>query len=355
MEALGGAKFIGLHITVFTITALLSRPFSGKLTDSIGRIPVMIFGAAVGIVAGVLYPLALTITGFLIVRLIHGLSTGFKPTATSAFVADVVSSKERGIAMGYYGLFTSTGMAIGPMIGPYISEQYGINALFYASSVMSFLSVAVIFGMKETLPETQKLNAKMFKVKWNDFFEPRVLPVAITFLLTLIPFGIVLSIIPDLSDHLEIPNRGLFYSIFVVASLFVRLIAGKISDTHGRVPVLIVASFLIGVSMIIITLAQTQTMFYAGAIVFGIAAGMNGPTIFAWNIDRSLEEFRGRAMATLYIFLEFGIGFGALLSGWIYANDVSKFGYAFGIGAISAFMATIYLVWFHLKSVRNTN
>jgi len=355
MVALGGAKFIGLHITVFTITALLSRPFSGKLTDTIGRIPVMIFGAAIGILAGVLYPLALTISGFLIIRLIHGLSTGFKPTATSAFVADIVSSKERGIAMGYYGLFTSTGMAIGPMIGPYISEHYGINGLFYASSFVSFLSVAVIFGMKETLPEPQKLKANLFKVKWDDFFEIKVLPVAITFLLTLIPFGIVLSIIPDLSDHLGIPNRGLFYSIFVVASLFVRLIAGKVSDKHGRVPVLIVASFLIGVSMIIITYAQTQAMFYAGAIVFGIAAGMNGPTVFAWNIDRSDEKFRGRAMATLYIFLEFGIGFGALISGLIYANEVSRFGYAFGVGAVSAFLATIYLIVFHIRSLRKTS
>ena len=79
------------------------------------------------------------------------------------------------------------------MIGPYISENYGLDALFYASSFISFLSVAVIFGMKETLANTQKMKAKLFLVKWSDFYEVKVLPVAITFLLTLIPFGIVLS------------------------------------------------------------------------------------------------------------------------------------------------------------------
>ena len=349
LESIGGARFIGLHITVFTITALISRPFSGKLTDTIGRIPIMIVGAAVGIIAGFLYPLALTVSGFLLVRLFHGFSTGFKPTATSAYVADIVSSKERGIAMGYLGLFTSIGMAIGPMVGPYISDEFGMQGLFYSSSIVSFLSVAVIFGMKETLPKTEKLTAKLFLVKWDDFFEIKVLPVAITFLLTLIPFGIVLSLVPNLSDHLLIPNRGIFYTIFVVASLFVRLVAGKVSDKYGRVPVLILASFLIGVSMIIIGLATTQTMFYVAAIIFGIAAGMNGPTVFAWNIDRSDENHRGRAMATLYIFLEFGIGFGALVSGWIYQNNSDFFVYAFGFGAISAFLATIYLVYFQIK------
>ncbi len=352
LKSLGGSEYIGLHITVFTITALIARPFSGKLTDTIGRIPVMIIGAAVGVLSGLLYPFALTVFGFLVVRFIHGFSTGFKPTATSAYVADIVSSKERGIAMGYLGLFTSTGMAFGPMIGPYISENYGLDALFYASSFISFLSVAVIFGMKETLPNTQKMKAKLFLVKWSDFYEVKVLPVAITFLLTLIPFGIVLSLIPDLSDHLGISNRGTFYTIFVVSSLFVRLIAGKISDAHGRVPILIIASFLIGISMILIAYATTPIAFYVAATIFGIAAGMNGPTIFAWNIDRSDENHRGRAMATLYIFLEFGIGFGAMVSGWIYASDTNMFKYAFGFGAVSAFIATIYLVRFQIKSRR---
>jgi MFS family permease len=345
LRKLGGSEYIGLHITFFTITALIARPFSGKLTDTIGRIPVMIIGATVGVLSGFLYPLILTVSGFLFVRFLHGFSTGFKPTATSAFVADIVSPMERGIAMGYLGLFTSLGMAIGPIIGPHISAHFGLNTLFFSSSAMAFLSVAVIFGMKETLPNPQKIRLGLFKVSWNDFFEIRVLPVAITFLLSLIPFGIVLSLIPDLSDHLQIPNRGIFFTIFVVSSLVVRLVAGKVSDKYGRIPVLILGTALLGISMILIAYSTTPTLFYTASTIFGFASGMNGPTVFAWNIDRSHENHRGRAMATLYIFLEFGIGFGAMVSGWIYGNEISHLPAAFIFGSISAFLATLYLLY----------
>lgn len=354
LESLGGGQYKGLIISLFTVTALLSRPFSGKLTDTIGRIPVMIFGASIGIIAGVLYPVLATVSGFFFLRLFHGLSTGFKPTATAAFVSDVVSSKERGEAMGILGVFTSSGMALGPMIGSFASDYIGINGLFYLSAFISFLSVAVIFGMQETLPNKQKMKSHLLKVKFNDFFERNVLPVAITFLLTTIPFGIILTLIPDLSDHLGISNRGSFYTVFVVSSISVRFFAGKFSDIYGRVPVLIVAAFLIGVSVSIISFADSQFWFYTGGVLFGLAAGMNGPTIFAWNIDRSSEEHRGRAMSTLYIFLEFGIGSGAAISGFIYNNDPGMFKYAFGFGALTAFIAMLYLISFQIKSMKNS-
>ena len=353
LESIGGGEFKGLIISLFTVTALLSRPFSGKLTDTVGRIPVMIFGAAIGVIAAILYPVMASVTGFFVLRLFHGLSTGFKPTATSAFVSDVVGPTERGEAMGVLGVFTSTGMALGPMIGSYSINFIGINGLFYLSALMSFMSVAVIFGMKETLEHKEKMKLSLLKVKFNDFYEQNVIPVAITFLLTTIPFGIILTLIPDLSDHLGVANRGSFYTVFVVSSITVRFFAGKFSDTYGRVPVLITSSLLIGISITIISFADSQFLFYLGGVIFGLAAGMNGPTIFAWTIDRSNEKHRGRAMSTLYIFLEFGIGFGAAVSGFIHANDPGMFKYAFGFGAITAFMATAYLIYFKITESKN--
>ena len=352
LDSLGGGEYKGLIISLFTLTALISRPFSGKLTDTIGRIPVMIIGATVALIAGLLYPVLATVSGFLFLRLFHGFSTGFKPTATAAYISDIVNPKQRGEAMGVYGVFASSGMAIGPMIGSFASTYIGMNGVFYLSAFMSFLSVAVIVGMKETLPNKQKMSLKHFKVKFSDFYEKDVFPVAITFLLTTIPFGIILTLIPDLSDHLEISNRGTFFSIFVVASITVRFIAGKVSDKYGRVPVLITSSFLIGVSVTIISLATSTPLFYAGGILFGLAAGMNSPTIFAWTIDRSNEKHRGRAMSTLYMFLEFGIGSGAAISGYIYGNDPEMFNYAFGFGAMTAFIACGYLIHFHFFGIQ---
>ena len=44
LTSMGGAEYKGLIISLFTLTAGISRPFSGKLTDTVGRMPVMVIG-----------------------------------------------------------------------------------------------------------------------------------------------------------------------------------------------------------------------------------------------------------------------------------------------------------------------
>ena len=43
LTSLGGEDYKGLIIALFTLTAGISRPFSGKLADTIGRVPIILF------------------------------------------------------------------------------------------------------------------------------------------------------------------------------------------------------------------------------------------------------------------------------------------------------------------------
>ena len=169
LEDMGGGEYKGLIIGLFTLTAGLSRPISGKLTDRVGRIPVMIFGATVCFIIGFVYPLLTTISGFLFLRFIHGFSTGFKPTGTAAFVADVVPFNRRGEAMGILGISGSLGMAAGPAIGSEIAYRFSMEAMFYASSAAALLSILVIIGMKETLQDPEPFKFKLFDLGNGSF------------------------------------------------------------------------------------------------------------------------------------------------------------------------------------------
>ncbi|VAW27966.1 Uncharacterized MFS-type transporter, partial [hydrothermal vent metagenome] len=144
LTSLGGAEYKGLIISLFTITAALSRPFSGKLADTIGRIPIMIIGASVCFIIGFVYPMVTTVAGFLLLRLLHGFSTGFKPTGTSAYVADIVPMNRRGEAMGILGVFGSLGIAAGPAVGGFVAHLYSTDIMFYTSSASAILSVIIL-------------------------------------------------------------------------------------------------------------------------------------------------------------------------------------------------------------------
>lgn len=343
LTSLGGEDYKGFIIALFTLSAALSRPFSGKLADTIGRIPVMVFGASVCFFIGFLYPMMGTVVGFFILRFFHGFSTGFKPTGTSAYVADIVPFNKRGEAMGMLGVFGSLGIAAGPAIGGFVAVYYSIDAMFYASSFLAILSIIILLGMKETVAVKHPFTPSLLKITWKEVFEPLVKAPSIVMLLSAYSFGVVLTIIPDFSDSLGMTNKGYFFLSFTAASILVRVMAGKVSDQYGRIPVLKVSTLSVMLSMWYVGTALDTTTFMISGAFLGIAAGMNSPTIFAWTIDLSDPMHRGRAMATMYIALEVGIGLGALLSAYLFNNVAANIPLAFNSGAFFAGLAFIYI------------
>ena len=357
LENLGGGEYKGLIISVFTITAGLSRPFSGKLADTIGRIPVMIFGAVVCFLVGFLYPVFGSITAFMLLRLVHGFSTGFKPTGTAAYVADIVPYDRRGEAMGILGIAGSLGMAAGPAIGSEIAMRFSLETMFYASSFSALLSVIVLVGMKETLKKKVKFSFRLLRIHPAEVLEPRVFAPSVLMMLTAFPFGIILTLIPDLSAHLGFENKGTFFTALTLSSVLIRFFAGKASDKFGRIAVLKISTMLLAVSLVAVAFAASKETFLLAAILTGIAVGMNTPSIFAWTVDLSDPDFRGRAMSTMFIALEIGIGFGALLSGWFYSNDVANLPTSFLLGSVTSFMAFLYIQFYYKpnKDLKNEN
>ncbi|WP_299702949.1 MFS transporter [uncultured Pontibacter sp.] len=342
---LGGAEYKGLIISLFTLTAGLSRPFSGQLADKMGRIPVMLIGGAVCILCGFLYPVTGTVAAFLLLRLVHGFSTGFTPTGTAAYVADIIPMERRGEATGLLGLAGSLGMAAGPAMGAAIANSFSLDAMFYSSSVAAFLSVAVVARMHETLDNPNRFRMGLLKISRSEIFEPRVVNPSVFMMLTVVSFGIILTIVPDFSEHLGIQNKGLFFTSFTLSSLAIRFLAGRASDKYGRIRVLKISSALLVVAMGLIGWVTTATGLLLAAAVFGVAVGMNSPTVFAWTIDLSHPAHRGRAMATMYIALEAGIGLGALMSGWLYDNNPARFPVVFWTGGACAMLGFLYLIF----------
>lgn len=345
LTRLGGRDYVGLIIALFTLTAGLSRPFSGKITDTVGRVPVMAFGSVVCFVCGFLYPYLLTVGGFLTLRLIHGFSTGTKPTATSAYVADVVPADRRGEAMGMLGLFTAMGMSLGPAIGSWLATSFSMNVMFWTSSAFALLSILILLRMPETLANPQPFRFNLFRLRRHELFERQALPPFIVLLLQSFSSGVILTLVSGLSTSLGIANKGLFFTVYTLASLAVRLVFSRTSDRYGRVPVLLVSSGVLALAMGMLMLTHSTGWFWTAAVLYGMASGMNSPTIQAWTADLSDETSRGRAMATMYIALEAGIGLGALGSGWLLNGLGAERGgtMSFGVSALLAILAIVYL------------
>ena len=354
LKGMGGKEYIGYIIALFTLTAGAARPFSGKLTDTVGRVPIMAIGSIVCFLCSGIYPFVHTVFGFLLLRFFHGFSTGTKPTATSAYVADIIPEDRRGEAQGMLGIFTATGMSLGPTIGSYLVGWTSIDFMFFTSSAFALFSILILLNMKETLPKEQKqpFSLKLLKIGWADVFEPRVFPAFLVMLTVSFSSGVVLTLIPDQTKLVGLMNKGIFFTIYTIASLVVRLFFAKSSDKYGRIPILMISSAIMLVSMIMCAFADSVWLFVVASILFGFSWGFNTPTLMAWTVDLSHEDYRGRAIATTYIALEAGIGIGALVAGYLYKGVVENMAIPYYLAGFLSFVSFVYLWIISRESVK---
>ncbi|MDG1331363.1 MAG: MFS transporter [Crocinitomicaceae bacterium] len=344
---LDGANFKGLLFIFFSITALISRPFSGKLSDTIGRKKVMYIGIVIGTITTLFYPVV-GLTGFLMLRLSHGFSAGFLPTGATALVTDLLPEKGRGVGMGIWGTFISVGFGFGNFFSGMILKAVGIYGLFFTAAGFALLAGILTFGLKETLPNPQRFKFSLLKVKFEDVFEPTVLAPAFIMFCAAISTGVIFVTSPDISEYLGIENKGWFFIFYMSSTILVRLFAGSMSDKIGRRRSLIIGLIFLILSMILIATAHEVIQYTAGAIVYGLATGVNSPTIFAWTADLSPVARRGIGAGTVFIALEFAIMAGALITLVIYNNTMESARIIYVAASVFGVVAILYLLW-HLR------
>lgn len=369
---LGGAKYKGLIISLFGAAALISRPFSGKLSDTIGRKKVMFFGLFVALAVTLIYPISGLIL-FLTLRFLHGFSAGFLPTGATALVTDILPENKRGIGMGIWGTFTSVGIGAGQLFAKYIVAQWGLTGLFMIAALFVVFATIMIAFISETLDPSliyrfkplfskddqlidQELNEPVKRFHWgilkigrNDIIEPHVVPAAIVMCSSAVSSGIVFAVTPDMTEDLGLSNKGWFFGYYALSTIAIRLFASRLSDIIGRRKTLIIGMTFMSISMSVLALSTDGFSSMIGSIIFGIATGISSPTLFAWTADLSPTHRRGVGAGTIFIALEGGIILGSASILLTYDNTFNSIPSVFFTGVIFAIFAIGYLIW-HLKN-----
>lgn len=337
----------GLIISLFTISAAISRPFSGKLSDTIGRKKVMLTGMIIATVVTLLYPVSGLIS-FLALRFLHGFSAGFLPTGATALVTDILPENKRGVGMGIWGTFISVGIGFGQIFSSWITQEFGLTFLFFVGSVFALLSGIMIAFIKETLPDPVPFKGNFLLIKRSDIIEPDVIPAAIVMFCQAISTGIVFVVTPDISAFLDIDNKGWFFGFYMISTIGIRLFASSLSDHIGRRKTLIIGLSFMVTAMTLIGTASEWLQYTIGSVVFGIATGVSSPTLFAWTADLSAPTRRGVGAGTIFIALEVGIMAGSFMTIGTYNSTIDTVMLTFLIGAFASLIAITYLIW-HLR------
>ena len=157
--------------------------------------------------------------------------------------------------------------------------------------------------------------------------------------------GAIFVIAPDLAEYLHIENKGAYFTYYAISTILVRLFTSSLSDKIGRRKTLIIGMTLLITSMILTGFATTEFAFIFAATIFGIATGINSPTLMAWMGDLSDIKRRGAGSGTIFIALELGIMLGSGITLISYDNTPGTILLTFTIVSCLAFASLLYLVW----------
>jgi MFS transporter, DHA1 family, tetracycline resistance protein len=144
-----------------------------------------------------------------------------------------------------------------------------------------------------------------------------------TVFIDLVGFGIVIPVLPFYAESPQFnatPRTvGLLFASYSLMQLIFSPILGRLSDKHGRRPVLLISIIGTGIGFLILGFATTLWMLFAGRILDGITGG-NISTAQAYIADITTRENRAKGMGL--IGAAFGLGFvfgpaiGGILSHW---------------------------------------
>ncbi len=134
------ALTVSLLVSAFFVAQLATSAFWGRLSDRLGRRPVILIGQLVSAVAFVVFGLADSLTVLFLSRLVQG-AAGGTTGVVQAYVSDVAPPGERAQALGWVSAATSAGVMIGPLVGSF-ATHFGEAAPGYVAASLCLVNVA---------------------------------------------------------------------------------------------------------------------------------------------------------------------------------------------------------------------
>ncbi|MBX9958047.1 MFS transporter [Peribacillus simplex] len=303
---------VGLVTSLFTIGAVLIRPFVGYYLMDNQRKSLAICASSALMVITILYPFLNMIWLLLLFRVFHGAAWGVSTTANSTMVVDFIPKTRLGEGIGYFSISTTVGAIVAPSIGILIYDSFSFDILIWSSAVLSLLAVlALQFVYSPTIVKREKKPFRFLDM----IFEKDVWFQALLTVITTLGFGAIITFLILFGKQREVDHIFLFFLINATVSTLLRPFTGKWYDKKGPWSIIIMAAVLGFFSLVILSYTTNESQLIVAAILFGAGYGTVMPCLQTWTVQKVSEEKRGAANATFFSSFDVGVGVSAFVLG----------------------------------------
>lgn len=314
-------SFAGVILSLYTLAALMIRPFSGYMVDAFARKPLYLICYAIFTCIFAGYLVAGTLTLFIMMRIAHGFSFGITSVSGNTLAIDVMPSERRGEGIGYFGMASSIAMALGPMAGLFLYHGYSFAVIFLtslASSCIGFIFILWIKAPQKIVPPAKEI------LSLDRFILLKGIPQFCVLAFTSLGYGIIVNYIGVYSQEIGMGgSAGFFFTLLALGIVGARLLSAKLIN-EGRMTKLVYMGlgFLL-VSFLLFVISQNSIVFYISALSLGLGFGYMSPSSQTMFINLAQHSRRGTANSSYLTAWDLGIGLGVLTGGGL----IERFGF----------------------------
>ncbi|MCH8815411.1 MAG: MFS transporter [Chloroflexi bacterium] len=344
-EDLGASGIaIGLMIAGFSISRGVLQPFMGGLSDRHGRKRFMIAGLFVYSLVGLAFPLATTVEHLVIIRIAHGVGSAMITPIAMSYVGDLTPPNQEGRYMGMFNIAIFSGIGFGPIIGGVFRDSLGFDSAFYAMTVLSAMSLALLLVVLPSDHETENrrtappILTTMRRMSHNV----RLMGVLLSRMSTMVIVVPTFAFLPILMTRF-MDSSGTEIGVVIAARTLtnaaLQVPAGRIVDSANKVNTLVMGSLVVVASTFVIPFADTFVQLILIFVVMGAGEAFVAPTLGAFAMIEGRVYGQGAMMGVFNMSMSGGILVGSLGAGVL----VDSFGveYAFPAVALVLLVSTV--------------
>lgn len=313
----GSQQQMGLVITLWSVGTVLMRLFAGSWADRFGKKRLSVLSLFIFLIASVAYFGVSGIVFLLILRIVHGASYGVGATSTSALASDIIPNSRKGEGIGYFSMFMSIAMVIGPAFGLYLIHSFDPSVLFASSVVVAVLALlsAGIVRQKGNVPAVQE--AAKSKTR-GRLIEKKAIPISLAAFVLSFSYSSLTSFISSYTEELHQESAaGMFFVVFAVMIIISRPFVGKAFDKYGAHVLAYPGVILFAAGMFLLSQEGSGFMLLLSAAIMGLGHGALLPCFQTLAINSAPSERQGTATSTYFLFFDLGYGVGSLVLSWV--------------------------------------
>ncbi|MBK6496310.1 MAG: MFS transporter [Gemmatimonadetes bacterium] len=289
---------IGLLVASYSAIQFVLAPLWGRVSDRIGRRPVLLIGLAGSVASYLVFAFANSLPLLLLSRVLDG-GSGATVNVAQAYLADETTPEQRTKAMGMVGAAFGLGFIVGPILGG-ITAAIGNTLPGIIAAIITAINLIMAWRvLPESIPAAVAANAPAARTPWRAL----AAPVAVLFLATL-AFSVMYVVFPLFGELRFKASRSVVSYWFAYVGLATAIVQGgllgRLVTRLGEVGVARLGAGVMAVGFLLIppagAVGAPGPLFYTALALLGAGFGMAGPAMIGLASRRAAATVQGRTL-----------------------------------------------------------